>query len=538
MRLSKVVLVVAAVMLFTPAPSQAQFLKNIGKELKKKAKEEGERIKSEIKQGAKSGSKKGGGSATNDSGIGRSVGGRVTDDATSGASYKEHEQSSREGNLTAEPNKADMEIPASLSNVRVSTFHRDYQGVRDYNMAPKMTSSTVHIVLDREDPSFSDFHDGVAYVYCNGKAFYINERGEKLFDSYVVESDESKMPRFCNGVVLEAPTFGSKINNVVLRDRSGNTVKEFNAKACTNFVNGVAALAVGKTGSVGTELKYIDTKGNFVFENLTCPISSAHSLDKNILGVDVANNEGLVPFPKSDKSMLAFKYGFRDATGRVVIEAKYDAVRPFKDGMAAVYVAGSSYGDGKWGFVDKTGREVIPPSFSIVPSDFDSGYCRVITKNNEAYLIDKSGTKRKGPFGVHNTDNEGDLVYISPFFNGYALMGSIANFGDDSYPINYVTYSVVDKNFNKQSWFDREAATLHHSTPIFEHDGMVYLCEDGSSRAVSCHDPRTFDMMAPYLNNPYVNGYSRFYGGGISGGVRGFVNKDFEYVIAFEENEF
>ena len=47
------------------------------------------------------------------------------------------------------------------------------------------------------------------------------------------------------------------------------------------------------------------------------------------------------------------KWGFIDKTGTNVIACKYDDIRNFSEGLAAVQL------NGKWGFIDKTGSNVI-----------------------------------------------------------------------------------------------------------------------------------------------------------------------------------
>ena len=64
------------------------------------------------------------------------------------------------------------------------------------------------------------------------------------------------------------------------------------------------------------------------------------------------------------------KAGFIDRTGKVVIELRFDAVRPFSEGLACVKV------DDHWGYIDKTGRFVVAPVFSIA-GDFSNGLARV-----------------------------------------------------------------------------------------------------------------------------------------------------------------
>ncbi len=61
----------------------------------------------------------------------------------------------------------------------------------------------------------------------------------------------------------------------------------------------------------------------------------------------------------SDDSLLVIqqndKFGYADATGKIVIKPQYLYARPFHDGVAAVKGT-----QGKFGYIDKTGRPVIP----------------------------------------------------------------------------------------------------------------------------------------------------------------------------------
>ena len=55
--------------------------------------------------------------------------------------------------------------------------------------------------------------------------------------------------------------------------------------------------------------------------------------------------------------------------GTEVTPYKYDEVKRFSEGLAAVCVGRS---DGKWGFIDETGKEVIPCMYDVV-NDFSEG---------------------------------------------------------------------------------------------------------------------------------------------------------------------
>src|ERR1051325_8098143 len=53
------------------------------------------------------------------------------------------------------------------------------------------------------------------------------------------------------------------------------------------------------------------------------------------------------------------KYGFKDKSGKVAVEAKYSSVGFFQEGMVAVKDPDS----GQWGYVDTKGTQVIAPQF-------------------------------------------------------------------------------------------------------------------------------------------------------------------------------
>lgn len=68
-------------------------------------------------------------------------------------------------------------------------------------------------------------------------------------------------------------------------------------------------------------------------------------------------SEGLVACPKISPER---KVGFVDKNGKDVIDARFDAARPFNQGVAAVRVKG------KWGYIDHAGAFVIAPEFDAV----------------------------------------------------------------------------------------------------------------------------------------------------------------------------
>lgn len=51
------------------------------------------------------------------------------------------------------------------------------------------------------------------------------------------------------------------------------------------------------------------------------------------------------------------KYGYKDASGKVIIAPKYDLAYPIEEGMAAVKL------NGKYGYINQDGKEIIPPKY-------------------------------------------------------------------------------------------------------------------------------------------------------------------------------
>ena len=89
------------------------------------------------------------------------------------------------------------------------------------------------------------------------------------------------------------------------------------------------------------------------------------------------------------------KWGFIDITGREIVKPQYDYVGSFHSGIAYVNTGGKvdGYGNphgGKWGLVDKTGKEIIPPKYDEVYRYFSGGYT-IVGLNGKYGVIDTTG---------------------------------------------------------------------------------------------------------------------------------------------------
>lgn len=83
------------------------------------------------------------------------------------------------------------------------------------------------------------------------------------------------------------------------------------------------------------------------------------------------------------KVQLKGRYGFIDKTGNFVILPQFDQANNFSEGLAIVYE------NSKYGFIDKTGKFVVEPKFDYAWS-FDDGVAMVKWYGKESY-INKAG---------------------------------------------------------------------------------------------------------------------------------------------------
>ncbi len=95
-------------------------------------------------------------------------------------------------------------------------------------------------------------------------------------------------------------------------------------------------------------------------------------------------------------------WGFKDASGKLVIEPQFESAGGFSEGLARVRVAG------KWGFVDVRGEIVISPRFE--QARFFSGGTAKVKEDGRWGLIDRNGNWVEGIDADRFVDKEGRFV--------------------------------------------------------------------------------------------------------------------------------
>jgi len=179
-------------------------------------------------------------------------------------------------------------------------------------------------------------------------------------------------------------------------------IKEQRASLCDSILHPVAREEARSSQvypvMVGDKLGFIDSAGQYVIEP---------EIEIDYFNLD-SNSD------KFSEGMLATKrqgkYGYRDNTGKMVIEPQYDQAKIFSEGAAAVKMGG------KWGYIDKSGEYLIKPQFDFVRS-FSEGLASVRI-NGKAGFIDQSGNMVIKPqFPLLSDFKNGSTYLVGPEYN-------------------------------------------------------------------------------------------------------------------------
>jgi len=152
-----------------------------------------------------------------------------------------------------------------------------------------------------------------------------------------------------------------------------------------------------------------------------------------------------------DYSPPAGTWGYIDASGEVVIEARYDDVRPFQEGLAAVVE------NGLWGFIGKNGNWKISPQF-IKAHGFEQGQARVRGANNKMGVINVSGDTVV-PFSYEEIYDMDRQLYVSTLKNKRGIIttkgvtildhiySNIKILGNNAFAVKEVDkYAIIDRD--------------------------------------------------------------------------------------------
>jgi hypothetical protein len=230
----------------------------------------------------------------------------------------------------ADPNDTfDMREPDSNGMVGKS--------VNKYGYLDSEGNVVVEPMYDYANP----FSEGIAGVDLDGKVMLIDRDG-----NIILKKDFPRMKKFSEGLAV----FYHKDGKCGYIDRTGQIVIENQYDYAYEFKNGYAQICQ-KTGNI-YKSGLIDKTGNLViapkYEGLTDVRNGKlwAGLNRKAVHLDVKGNvlkhSDLGYIGRFQEGLASFhngrKYGFVDESGKTVIKAKYNDVRDFSEGLAAVSI--------------------------------------------------------------------------------------------------------------------------------------------------------------------------------------------------------
>lgn len=232
------------------------------------------------------------------------------------------------------------------------------------------------IPFQYEDAEPLSFIEGLAAVKQNGKWGFIDKSGKTIIP---FQYDKVELGCFVNGyakVIQNGKTLF--IHNPL--DKVSTTTKSTAAattqtKPSSNSNASLAQLPLTPFEGTNGKYGYKDQSGKVIVEPI---YDFAYEFSEGLAGVHVLGNRFGTGYGRSIRS------GYLNTRGEEVIPLAYTNVRKFTGGLAWVNTGGhfidspfsKQFTGGQWGLIDKTGKEIIPPKYSVV-TDFSEGLAAV-----------------------------------------------------------------------------------------------------------------------------------------------------------------
>lgn len=477
----------------------------------------------------------------------KAIGG-ITDGSSKTKSAKQEAPTSTS---TSNTNDEDDELDGPKSNLYEAMSH-GYENVRknlDKITTFRTTANTKVVELDNMDGiQLGYFSDGRAFVEAGNVMMCIDTQGNVLkkwpsgLDSNF-ETGSYQFPHFSSGRIIAYEEGGISLQHTaIIYDTDFNVIKKIpDVQGYTYFENGIALLQTETNTNrrtmllrdVREELKFIDVNGNQVLKHLTDPMTTGMGrlTIKDEISYGRPLRDGLIAY-FAPKDEFDYKWGFRDANGKVVIPAKYDVVQDFSNGLAAVGTRDES--GIKWGFIDTKGNMVIAQKFSNTPSNFDAcGLALVKDRDFKFVYINKQGEVVSEKYGS-----------ATPFCNGQAIVREDgkgmklinSKFETIAYLSNSMDISFDANQEGRLSCYfnvDMPAGGPHRG--MF-YDGQIYLFAESNY----CLLDKDGNVKMYGLKGPFVNGIApveKWKNMQECEGI-GYVNEQGEWIVKFERSQF
>ena len=212
-----------------------------------------------------------------------------------------------------------------------------------------VNTNTYKSIQETGNPSYFIAQDENGYFSIISKDVQIDNKYTNIsyaFDNFFIFTNEEGLTGLLNvytGIEIQ-PTYEYIIvleNAKALEARKLDEVDIYseNIEKVLSMKNGVVESVSDKYTAIysNTDLKYIDNTGKIV-EN-----------------TEVYKDLKLYSY-KSDDG----KWGFKDVSGKIVVDCKYDMVTELNEyGFAGIYQ------EGKWGVIDSSGKVIVVPTYEI-----------------------------------------------------------------------------------------------------------------------------------------------------------------------------
>lgn len=290
-------------------------------------------------------------------------------------------------------------------------------------------------------PDLPRFSEGLAAVSENSRFGYIDCSG-----NFAIAPQFASARPFSDGIAaVREGTYPQAAGKVLWIDHTGRVLFTGQARHFqADFHEGLLLLADEKNG---WEPGYINRNFQWAIASQSVFRSSFH--------------EGFAVFGIGEPASR--KFGFIDASGKIVIPANYDRASDFSEGLAGVcyWNPVTLASDEKiWhcGFVESTGRVVIPLNFKSV-SAFSDGRALAEQQDGQRAILDKAGrviqiiSSFEVPGQFHDglaLAKEGDLLGFIDAQGDWAFPSRFAGASDFSHGVAMVQlsdqeYGYIDK---------------------------------------------------------------------------------------------
>ena len=168
-------------------------------------------------------------------------------------------------------------------------------------------------------------------------------------------------------------------------------------------------------------------------------------------------------------------WGFKDASGNIVIEPQYHVATSFSEGLAFVRLPD---GEDKTGFIDVEGNLVIPlPGVILFGSGFSEGLATIVVREWDWATEDPLATETLGPF-IYIDRTGKDIFYQEfetafPFRNGLAIVSLYRDYmmfidktGQNAFGRKFRFISHFDGDYARVVLLDGTSAYINRSGEI------------------------------------------------------------------------